>query len=399
MWGFVSVPEFHRRSRGEQFLFVNSRFVKNRYLEHAVTSAYGDLLPKDVYPFVTLFLDLDPRHVDVNVHPTKAEVKFDDERGLYSFLKTVVRKSLATVDLTPQFGDGPSEASGDGPSMPAMPRAKAASFSWSGPADRADQGTPIFPRRDAPSGFGERGERRTDRSLFGTAGRQNDLPEGRERLAPGTLSARLYDADDAPQQQASGATETADGAVWQIGAAYLVRQLPAGVMIIDQNAAHERILYERARAAMHADRGASQQLLFPHTIDFGPADYSLLRQLLPDLQALGFDIELFSGRSVVVRGIPADIRAGRERSILEDLLQQYQSLVDTLQVRGREALAQSLARRNAVRRGTAMTEAEMRALIDQLFACEMPYACPSGRPTLITIPVEELDKRFRTAGP
>ncbi|RMH66131.1 MAG: DNA mismatch repair protein MutL, partial [Bacteroidetes bacterium] len=182
--------------------------------------------------------------------------------------------------------------------------------------------------------------------------------------------------------------------LWQLHGTYVLTQIHSGLIILDQNAAHERILYERALQAMQSGFGLSQQLLFPHTIDFSPADFELLKELMPDLRSLGFDLEFFSGRSVVVRGVPADVRPGDERAILEEILQQFKTHVDTLQIRGRENLARSIARRSAIAVGERLSPKEMRSLIDQLFQCEMPYAGPDGRPTLIRIPIEELNKRF-----
>jgi DNA mismatch repair protein MutL len=165
-------------------------------------------------------------------------------------------------------------------------------------------------------------------------------------------------------------------------------------MILDQNAAHERILYERSLQNIQTGLGLSQQLLFPQTVEFGQADLALLQELMRDLRALGFDLELFGGRSVVVRGVPADIQSGDERTVLEDVLTQYKTNRERVKVGSRENLARSVARRSAIRPGTRLSPKEMRSLIDQLFACEMPYACPHGRSTIVKIPIEELDKRF-----
>jgi DNA mismatch repair protein MutL len=165
-------------------------------------------------------------------------------------------------------------------------------------------------------------------------------------------------------------------------------------MVLDQNSAHQRILYEKALQIMQSGLGLSQQLLFPHTLDVSPADHELLKELVPDLRTLGFDIEFFSGRSVAVRGVPADIRAGNERTILEEILEQFKENRDALQIKARDNLARSTARRSAIPPGARLKPNEMRALIDQLFLCEMPYADPSGHPTIIKMPLEELDKRF-----
>jgi DNA mismatch repair protein MutL len=386
--GVVGRPDVHRRSRGEQFLFVNGRFVKNRYLDHAVLAAFEGLLPDGAFPFFALFLRMDPRHVDVNVHPTKAEVKFDDERGIYGFLRSVVKKALGMADLTPQLGTVRRDAG----ASEARPRpielgtdVPRASF----PAFRT--GTDVDP--------GVSGRSATSRPDAGAPGER-----ARPWTAPGELSARLYQGTEQAQLMPSstkpvddtgeetGATDAA--LLWQLHDAYILTQIRSGLMIIDQNAAHERILYEQALESMRNGFGLSQQLLFPQTLDFQPADLALLKDLLPDLRSLGFDLEFFSGRSVVVRGVPADIQAGDERTMLDDLLQQYKSYRDALQLKGRDNLAKSIARRSAIPHGVRLDAKAMRSLIDKLFLCEMPYACPHGRPTMIKISIEELEKRF-----
>ncbi len=395
--GYTASPSLHRRSRGEQFLFINGRFVKNRSLEHAVASAYEDLVPEGSFMFYAIFLDLDPRHVDVNVHPTKAEVKFDDERGVYGFMRAVVRKALGAAGLTPRFEREPigSPNRDPGPSTDlsdVLPRTFSAT-----PKEPSDRATPqTSPRPSSFSGYPGTERSQANKNLFG-----NELPgdltdrlyggisaagrrENEERLPSGIGS------DTGPSVDESGD----ESLMWQVHDRYIFTQIRSGVMIVDQNAAHERILYERAMQSIRSGFGLSQQLLFPHTVDPSPADYELLKELAPDLRSLGFDLEFFSGRSVVVRGVPADIRTGDERSILEDVLEQFKTYRDTLRLKARESLARSIARRSAIGPGKKLSSKEMRALIDQLFLCEMPYANPHGRPTLIKVSLEELEKRF-----
>jgi DNA mismatch repair protein MutL len=383
--GFLGHPSLNRRSRGEQFLFVNGRCVKNRYLEHAVTSGYEQMLPEGAHPFFALFLRLDPRHLDVNVHPTKAEVKFDDERGVYGFVRAVTRKALGMADLAPRLdaedyhGAFVSTLTGSGTSVH--------TFTPAGPMP-AHPWPDLAPDRPPTLGPGSFSARLDDqREIFeeSDAGRFGAMLYGPfEPSAPDSIRAEGPEAP-APQR---------DHLLWQLHDRYVLTQIHSGLIILDQNAAHERILYERALQTMESGLGLSQQLLFPHTVELNAADYELLKDLIPDLRSLGFDLELFSGRSVAIRGVPPDIRPGDERSILEDLIDQFKNFRDALQIKTRENLARSIAHRSAVLAGKRLTTREMRALIDQLFSCRMPYACPHGRPTMIRIPIEELDKRF-----
>ncbi len=377
--GLVSKPDYFRRSRGEQFLFVNDRFVRDRYLEHAVRSAYEELIPDGAFPFFVVFLSMDPRHVDVNVHPTKAEVKFDDERGIYGFLRSVVRKAIGSATLAPQF-DFESDQAG---AMGASTGGSAIAASWLTPPSRygnapgggSGAGLSWPPRREggnAPEG---------DLSALLYAG----ATPGRASQSYLIPSASRSTSDDAEQ----------DGApIWQLHQRYILTQIRSGLMIFDQNAAHERILYEKAMYSLEIGMALSQQLLFPHTLEFSPGDFELVKELLPEFRKLGFEAELFSGRAVVVRGVPADIKVGDERKILEEILEQYKMNRDTLKLRARENLAKSMARRGALRAGAKLDAKEMRSLIDQLFQCEMPYVCPYGRPTQISLSIDELEGRF-----
>jgi DNA mismatch repair protein MutL len=174
----------------------------------------------------------------------------------------------------------------------------------------------------------------------------------------------------------------------------VVTPTDTGLMLVDQRAAHMRVLYERARAALREQQGASQRLLFPHTVDLSPAEVELLEELRGDLEALGFDLERLSGRTVSVRGVPADVPDGDEDAILEDILEQYTSAQDAVDDDRREHLAKTIAQRSAVERGQPLSDDERRALLQDLFACEMPYADPTGTPTTVKFSMEELADRF-----
>jgi DNA mismatch repair protein MutL len=386
--GYVGRPEIARKSRSEQFLFVNGRYIKNRSLDHAVAAAYDDLLPKGAYPLFALFLTLDPRHVDVNVHPTKTEVKFDDERGVYGFIRAVVKKALGDADVIPSLGDG---------------------F----PADRATQSVvTATPAEIRPAQFGSPSEGGASAPPSGAPA----APPFRPSPRPQPVAARFDDADEvqfdvapesarsipsdarpfetvAPEDDDFGAGDRPP--VWQLHNRYVVTPIRSGLMLLDQRAAHERILYEQALTALDGGLASSQQLLFPVTLEFAPGDYALLEELLPDLGRLGFEITPFSGRTVKVEGVPSDVQVGRERLILEEVLDQYKAYRDDPGTQVRENLAKSLARRSAIKAGKPLSAKEARSLIDQLFTCTMPYACPNGRPTMIKISMEELERRFR----
>lgn len=354
--GWIGQPELRRKSRGEQYLFVNGRAIRSRYLEHAVYGAYRGLLPEGSFPFFVLSLDVDTRHVDVNVHPTKAEVKFDDERGVYSMLRAVVGRALSLGVRGPRFEDQPVDL-------------------------LAGTGSP--PQRGSRTGDGYPGE---------------PHPPGVASVSdPGKTSMELYAPSvEARNVPSGGAGESADSdtLVWQLLGTYIVAPIRSGLLVVDQHAAHERVIFERAQKALEDGFGLSQQLLFPTVIDFPAAEFALLEGLLPDLRAIGFDVVTMSGRSVMVRGLPADIRTGDERQVLTEVLDEYRQFAQRLRLPSRELLARAMARRSAVRRETRLDPKEMRSLIDQLFQCQDPRTSPSGQPTLIQITGDELARRF-----
>ena len=406
--GYVGEPSFHRKTRGEQFLFVNDRYVKDRYLSHAVKKAYGDVLPDGAFPFFALFLRMDPRRVDVNVHPQKAEVKFDDQSGIYGFLRSAVRRSLGRIHATPQLDgdDGPTEEQhsssiGDDSSAGGGRRSQPAPTSFQ-------------PRRSTESdereasGSGTSGSGTVSRSSPSPSRNRNRSGTGASSVSPGEQSDALYSGPDPSDERDT--SPTGDGAapeeegeeeeapdrrpVWGLHDTYIVTPTDTGMMLVDQRAAHVRVLYERNQERLREEQGASQQLLFPHTVELSPADADLLDDLLPDLRALGFEVEKMSGRTVAVRGVPADVPDGDEGGILEDILEQYKSEQDTVEDERRDHLARTMAQKSAVRRGQPLSEAERRSLLRDLFACEMPYADPTGTPTTAKWSLEEIAKRF-----
>jgi DNA mismatch repair protein MutL len=408
--GFVGRGSFHRKTRGEQFLFVNDRHVTDRYLSHAVKKAYGDLLPDGAFPFFALFLTMKPQRVDVNVHPQKEEVKFDDQSGIYGFLRSAVREALGRVHVSPQFeeqdedresgdpsgGDGaangsPHSSSGTDASTPTSFQPRRSSGGPSSDGSSSTERSSPRPPSSRPSG------QEADGSSAPPGDRSDALyrpPDGAsEDASPDERSARGRETtDDEPETAA--ASDRGRRPVWGLHDTYIVTPTDTGVMFVDQRAAHLRVLYERAQAHLEQQRGESQRLLFPHTIDLSPAEVDLLEELRDDLEALGFEVERLSGRTISVRGVPTDVPDGEEDSILEALLEQYTSAQDSVDDDRRQHLAKTMAQRSAIERGQSLSEDERRALLDDLFDCEMPYADPTGTPTIEKLSMEELADRF-----
>ena len=408
--GFVGEPSKYRSSPSEQFLYVNERHVESRYLSHAVKKAYGERLPDKAYPFFALFLDMDPQRVDVNVHPAKAEVKFDDESGVYGFLTSAVRRALRAANVTPEF-TGDDSGGRDGSPSDAQIPASGSPTSFQPRRSTGSSGS------SGGSGSSGSGSRRSGNGASSSGGRSRrssppGSPSGRAPssggASPGEQSEALYgqpsaeSQDDASALGRSGTSETPSDEssdsggrrpLWSVHDTYLLTPTDEGLLMVDQRAAHIRVLYERALRRVRNQHGESQQLLFPHTIDLQPSEVDLLEELMPDLRALGFDLERLSGRTVAVRGVPVDVREGDERTILKDLLTKH-AAQERVEDERRKHLAKTIAQQSAVRRGQPLSDAERRALMNDLFRCEMPYADPSGHPTLVRLSLDELGSLF-----
>lgn len=403
--GFVGKPEFAKKVRGEQYFFVNSRFIKSSYLHHAVMSAYEEVMPKEMYPFYLLFLEIDPARIDVNVHPTKQEIKFEDDRLVYNYLKVAVRHGLGQHGVMPSL-DFEQELSLKLPYI----------------TNKMDQDKPIVtPARnsaawqtDEPKQFSFSGDRDEDsseqrreannlrnwQSLYKDLGGTDealDVDQATDNLdGTHTLTIGSSWSNDELTSSANPNEPLAKKGKtpYQIHGTYIVSQIKSGFMLIDQQAAHERILYEQYLGAMEERQPASQHQLFPMTLNFSPNDTEILKDLLPEICLLGFDVQEFGGNSFVVNAVPAEL-AGKqnERSILESLLEQHKIGLE-LQLNTRESIARSMARTAAAKRGQLLSELEMQTLIDQLFACGLPFRSPFGKKCFVTYELDDLQKHF-----
>jgi DNA mismatch repair protein MutL len=359
--GFLGKPNFARKSNIEQYLFLNKRYVVNRAINHAVLKAYENLLEKGTFPFFVLFLEVDPHHVDVNVHPSKMEVKFEDEGSIYRFVLSSVRKALAAHDLIPSV----SMSVGDSHEVMAGLR---------------------FQQR--PSGQRSGGWRELLVGVSSTAQpEQTDSVQVDRQPLDGSMNLATVRPDVAQGERTSMH-------VWQLHNKYIVLPTENGLMIVDQHAAHERVLYERAVSRFDATNSASQQLLFPHTIEMTSGDAALVQELLPHLERLGFRLKLFGATTVIVDAVPIDVKPGKEATILQEMIDLFKEDEHGVKLEPREKLAKSYSCRAAVKAGDPLNTSEMHSLLDQLFQTEIPYVCPHGRPVIIKMSLDELDRRF-----
>jgi DNA mismatch repair protein MutL len=385
--GFIGKPDFARKSRSEQFLFINRRYVINRALNHAVFQAYEHLMVKGAFPFYVLNLTIDPHRIDVNVHPSKLEVKFENESAIYRFVLTAVRKTLGEHDLVPSvtFGVGQTTSGPD-----AHLRFLQTERMQTNLGDILPPVQGETPDIDLGRVF-RNVERRIGDDVLQKDG-EATFPTDLTKPAP-TIPERIV--QHKPIGSAAEQLSVQDGKpIWQVQNKYILSQIRTGLLIVDQHVAHERILYEKALSNFENSLPTTQQLLFPQTVQLSASDYSLAKELVPHLEKLGFDLKPFGKNTVVIEGIPADVRAGSESKILQDVLDEYRNNEHAQQIDARDNLAKSFACKAAIKAGDRLTTTEMLILIDQLFATQMPYVCPHGRPIVVKISVDELDRRF-----
>lgn len=385
IYGFVGKPETAKKTRGDQYLFVNNRFIRSAYLNHAVMNAYKEMIPAESFPLYVLFIDLDPTHIDVNVHPTKQEIKFEDEKIVYAFVQAAVKHSLAQFSITPtlDFDLDPSIQRLDAVSKPVSEEnvAAVASSSLYKTFTQKNQAHFIEPTNKSELRHwkdfyeGPATAAGGDSGSGGNPGSAATSPEQRS-----ASPARIQPIEGAPLQQLLNT--------------YIVTPTNSSFILVHQQAAHERILYERYTAAAAGRHIPSQKSLFPVTLTLSAPDAILLSELLPDLQPLGYAIEPFGKDSFIIQGTPGDTGMGDEKSALENLLEQYKHFTSEIRFSRREKLIRTLARQHAVRPGAVLDEKEMRMLVDNLFACDQHNITPGGDPTYIEFKKDYVEKLF-----
>ena len=391
--GYIGKPNFSKRTKADQYFFLNGRYISSKNLSHAVFTGYEHLLDAQSYPPYILFIQIDPEKVDVNVHPTKSEVKFDDETYIYKLLQEGTRLALKSLNLTPTLNINFNET-GEG---------VLAALKYSLPA---------FENNSNDTAFKQINEFQND---------ELNLKEGKSFSGGSELVRKMFDElqnnnvlqnstntnkklkDDllisSPEriffQESSRSDNEADrGWILQLHNKYILTQIRSGLMIIDQHVAHERILYEKALKMMNSAIPMSQQLLFPIELTLTPVEQALVRELRKYLLGLGFEFNLSDSGKIKIIGVPNDVRPGLETTIFREIIQQYIEYEQLGESDSKDMIAASFGCKGAIKAGDKLTEKEQRTLIDELFATSMPYVCPHGRPIVTKIELSELDRRF-----
>jgi len=388
IYGFVGKPETAKKTRGDQYLFVNNRFIKSAYLNHAVMNAFSDMIAKDSFPMYALFIDLDPSRLDINVHPTKQEIKFEDEKIIYAFVQSAVKHALAQFSVTPtlDFDLDISIQQSDAVSKPFTDdkRSAAASSSLYKTFTQKHQAHFIENKSDLQHWDSELSVVSGQLSVDGEKEfiNQEDLDKNNKT-----------EYTPEPIQTKQDKKPTNNNFI-QLHNSFIIAENRNGFIAIHQQNAHERILYERFLNAIKGKPIATQRSLFPVTIELAPGDTVLLNELLDDLKLLGYLVEPFGNNTFVIQGSPADVVQGNEKATLEKMLDQYKHFSNDLKFNKREKLLRSMAWQQSVKAGTSLDQKEMESLINDLFECETPNCTPNGKPSYLEFKKEELDKIF-----
>ena len=346
--GYIGKPEYAKKTRGEQFFFVNNRFIKDAYLNHAVMSSYENIISKEQFPFYVINIAIDTKNIDVNVHPTKTEIKFDDERSIYQILKAIGKKAIGQHYHVPDTY---------------VPSANDAFLNLQSPQNNTNK--TVADNFRTPKQSFSSSTSADWQELFGILNKKETIADVASKRFE-KLPDELAITDVALTKNIS-----------QIHGTFILSQVKSGVVLIDAQAAHERVLYDKYVFAMQNQPIACQQKLFPKPIVLSAADALLMHELLADIRALGFDMNDLGGNTFVVNGVPAELNHYNEQHLIDEILEHYKQ--ENNKLTKHQQIAKILAQRAAVKPGTTLSYEEMNNLIDELFACADNKFSPTGR--------------------
>ncbi len=386
--GFIGKPEFAKKNRGEQFFFVNDRFIKSGYLHHAVMAAYEGLLKDGAQPSYFLYLEVPPHTIDINIHPTKTEIKFDDEHALYAILRSAIKHSLGQFNVSPvlDFDRDPNL------DTPYQYQSKEAAY----PTIQVDGNYNPFVEEKPGKAYGSSSNFASSASY-----RKPEAQPSWESLYVGLKQAGQELAEHSFENEAVTSSLFEENEIeqevkrtYQIHKKYIVSPIKSGMVIINQKRAHERVLYEAFLTSMTVQQASSQQLLFPLQLYYSIDEIELLKELQSSLENTGFVFESIEDDYIMISGLPVNVTESEISIVLEELLSDLQNGIPDSSFCQNDTVAKSMARSLAVKTGTYLTEKEQENLVHNLFACKEPNVSPFQKPTFITMSVEDLDKKF-----
>lgn len=383
--GFVGKPDTAKKTRSDQYFFVNRRFIKSPYLHHAIANAFEGLIPKENFPSYLLYIDVDPSRVDINVHPTKQEIKFEDDKIIYAFVQAAVKHALAQFSIAPSldFSLDADIQQLDGIQKPFTEEQRNSAASSSLYAGFTQKNQAHFIPRVSEA---EKKEWKSFFSDLPTSGDENDLTTHSDSFIVKSSSMGLY-------KESNGIKVDEDTTLLQVNNTYIIAPTASGFIMVNQQLAHERVLYEKyQKATIHPH--ATQKSLFPVVLELGVADAVLLEDIIADLAVIGYEIEPFGQNSFIIQGIPADVISGNEKNAIELLLEQFKHFSGDIKFSKREKIIRCMARQSAIKAGQSLTQKEMHSLIESLMECEIPTLTASGAPTYIDFKESYLDGLF-----
>lgn len=396
IYGFAGKPETAKKTRGDQYFFVNNRYIKSAYLNHAVMNAFDEMIAKDSFPMYVLFIDLDPSQLDINVHPTKQEIKFEDEKIVYAFVQAGVKHALAQFSIAPSLD---FSLNADIQQMEAI--SKPANEERLEAIASSNLFKTFTQKNQAHKIEGtNRSELKHWKDFYEPAEKELKVESWQQELT--VDSSQLADKQQSNDKSASfeyfaskkSPAIVNDVPLIQIHQTYIVASTANGFLLIHQQQAHERVLYERYNEAVNGKQMPAQRSLFPSTIDLSAADSALMQELLPDLKVLGYLIEPFGNNTFVVQGTPADILQGNEKMVIELLLEQYKHFTSEIKFSKREKLVRCVAKQQAIKSGKSLAQKEMTVLTEELFRCEVSNVTPNGTPTYLEFKGDYLERMF-----
>jgi len=386
--GFIGKPEYARKKSGEQFFFINGRFMRNAYLNKAILDAYDKILPPETMPSYFIYLEADPASIDINIHPTKTEIKFENQQAIWQILHAAIKQALGKNNVVPSI-DFEQEANFDIPVMTSDTEIKAPEISVNtafNPFEEEKKRTPRSNFSPPKASAREQSNQQNWEELYkGFENEKQELEHFYGNKAPKELNT--------PIQQKMYSTSTGT-TFFQFKERYILTSVKSGLMMIDQKRAHERILFEFFMNAIEQHTAISQKSLFPVTLELTPDEHSTIMTVKEELSQLGFDIENFGRNAIVVNGMPAESAHLDAREMIDKFLHALTEGAPDLKTQAKEAVASSLAKASAIGYNQTLSQQEMQSLFDNLFACANPNHTPGGKKILTIIKIDELEKRL-----
>ncbi len=378
--GFIGKPEYARKKTGEQFFFINKRFMRSAYFNKAILKAYEEILPTDTVPAYFLYLTAEPSSIDVNIHPTKTEIKFEDQQAIWQILHSAIKQSLGKNNIVPSL-DFNQEQGFDIPVLSKTTEVKKPQIDIDPTFNPFEQSIPATSNPKSSKISLEKENLANWDRLYQGFEKENAPSDDFSFISNENKQQTLIDSDLSEKY-------------FHFKNRYILTSVKSGLMIVDQKRAHERILYEKFLNSLSSESVVTQKSLYPKTIELDTKDHALLLDLKNDLKSLGFDIDDFGGTAVVVNGMPSDSSNQEPEQIIDKFLNEFLSGGLDSKTQAKEKIARSLAKASAISSNQRLSSEEMREMVDMLFACQNPNYSPFGKLIVSIIKTDELDKRF-----